>query len=184
MTDDEIVPTGLANVDLTSADLVQEALHPNLSSQQITRLACQMAMDIQEPDTLFRAAGITADQFHKYIEPLPFYKRTYETFLVEWNSPMSTQKRIAIKSAVALEEALPDLAARMIDAEEPLNQVNEVAKSFARFAGVGESADRNAGSGERFTISINLGSPDTKTLQINAERPASEPPLLDKPKGP
>ena len=61
-----------------------------------------------------------------------------------------------MRSAAALEQSLPALHSRMVDTNETLPAVVETAKLFAKLAGVGEEKQAQV-SGERFTISINIG---------------------------
>ena len=86
----------------------------------------------------------------------PFFKNALEVSIIEWNSAHSVEQRIKLRSAAALEDALPTLAARMTKQDEPLTSAIETGKLFAKLAQIGE--DRRGGlPGEQFKIVINLG---------------------------
>jgi hypothetical protein len=59
---------------------------------------------------------------------------------------------------MSLERGLRTLHDRMNNAAETLPAVVETAKLLAKLAGAGEEKIAQSGSGERFTISINIGS--------------------------
>lgn len=145
-------------MDEPVADLVTATVTPvpDLTEQQIVMLARDMAWAIKPPDKLLEALNISPEQFNEHILTNGYYKRAYSAFLVEWESATSTNKRLAVKSATALEMYLPEIAARMSRPGENLTGVVETAKLFAKLAGAGEPV-RQEGAGERFTININLG---------------------------
>jgi hypothetical protein len=130
-------------------------VHPDLDPNRIAVVAREMAMNIRPVETILASAGISQAQFEKFILPTAFYKRAYETFVLEWESALSTNKRIALGAAAILEDSLPKLNARMINDINPLSSVTETAKLFAKLAGAGET--KEAVQGERFTITINMG---------------------------
>ena len=156
----EPVETGLANVEIPSTDELDTAPlhlvhHPNLDVRQITKIARNMVMGAMQPEMILRSEGISDEQFQRYIRPTELYRRVYDTFLLEWQSPLSTNKRIAILSAILLEDGLMDIALRMVNAETPFNSAIEAAKALAKFAGIGEStAQQSLAPSERFTINI------------------------------
>ena len=169
------IETGLADAEVyQSADLSSHALHPNLNPNQVAKLARQMVMDILDEGMILRAAGISQEQFERFVKPTELYRRVYSTFLLEWQSPLSTNKRIAIMAAALLEDGLIDIADRMTDKREPLNHAVEAAKTLAKFAGVGESAAQGSlAPSERFTINI-ITSREADKISV-AQSPQSEP---------
>lgn len=135
----------------------------DLSSQQMAALAREMAIGIKDPRLVCESFGVTQAQFDAYVRPHAFYKKAFDAFVLEWESALSTNKRIALQSAAALEDGLPRLSARMANGAEGLPAVTEVAKLLAKLAGVGEEK-RQVAEGERFTITINLGA-DTRKFE-------------------
>ena len=161
----------------------------NLEPAQVAALAREMAIAIKDPHHILEAMGVSQAQFDAYVRPSAFYKRAYEAYVVEWESALSTNKRIALQSAAAIEDILPKLSARMSNGQEGLTAVTETAKLLAKLAGIGEEK-RNVGEGERFSIVINLGA-DT-TLKFNETiggaplidiTPESPSPLLENSQG-
>lgn len=143
--------------------------HIELDQTKMAGLAREMAIGVKDPDVICMSFGITQEQFDRWILPHPFYKKAYEIFVLEWESALSTNKRIAIQSAAALEDALPKIASRMTNGKEGLSAVTETAKMFAKLAGAGEEK-HGADAGEKFTITINLGA-DTKLKYEETIRP-------------
>jgi len=173
------VETGFAELSVYEpVELPSVPVRPNLNANQIAIIAKEMAMAILDPQLIWRAAGINQAQFERFVQPTETYKRVYETYAIEWESALSTNKRIAIKAAAALEDALPDLARRMVDAHEPLNQATEVAKTFAKLAGAGEQAREGGSPGEKFTITINLHDPREKAREQKTIQPQPEGPSV------
>jgi hypothetical protein len=177
-----LVETGFEDAEVYErADLPSAPLHPNLTANQIAALAREKAMDVRTEEVVLRSAGITKGQFETFVIVNPLYKRAYETFVMEWESALSTNKRIAIEAAAALEDSLPYLGLRMIDDKEQLNQVVEAAKLFAKLAGAGEVKE-GAPTGERFSISIVLSDKDRVEASISprvvSEEQVALPPIL------
>lgn len=122
---------------------------------QLAQLARHIATDMHEIEEVLTVFKLTPEQY-KFIETIPFYKNALDSALIEWNSPMSTNKRIAIKAAAAFEDGMIPLAGRMTKADEPYPAQIECAKLFAKVAGIGEQKAGDLSS-EKFTITINLG---------------------------
>ena len=99
-----------------------------------------------------------------------FFKNTLQAMTVEWNAVGNTQKRLALEAAIALEDALPAVAARLSKNTEPLAGVVELAKLLAKMAGVGEANAQQVPT-ERFKITINLGA---DVAQFEKSRPVIE----------
>lgn len=157
----------------------------DLNANQIVAFAREMAMQIKPIDKILEAYGYSEDQFKREIEPLPFYQQAFKSFVTEWESATSTNKRLAIKAAAALEEFLPDVARRMADDKEALSGVVATAQWLTKLAGAGEEK-ASPGQGEKFKIIINLGNEkleihETKQVAASAveteEGPSSLPTL-------
>ena len=155
--------------------------NPDLSELQLVKLARELVMHIQDPAKVIAAFNITQVQFDQHVITNRFYKRAYETLLIEWEAAATTNKRIAFKSAFTLEDGLPKLGARMVDDKENLNAAVETAKLLAKLSGAGEQkADTTPG--EKFTIQINIGAKELKyeetvgppEIQLIPEGPSPE----------
>ena len=131
------------------------AAMPNLTQIQLVKLAREVALDIHPIEKILVEYNITEAEFET-VQKNPYYKRVFDKMVEEWQSPLSTPERIRLISAAFLEEALPVLGARMQLGHEDLKKVVETGALLGRFAGVGERKE-DKGSGEKFTITINLG---------------------------
>lgn len=164
--DDEPVDTGLAGLSVTAtvtdddpqlpAVIVPAAPMPEgWTIHKVAALVRELAMNMYDVPVVLKKHGLSEAQYDT-IKDNEFFKRTLEAETIEWNRPQSTTRRLAIEAAIALEDALPAVAARLSKANEPLPGVVELAKLFAKMAGVGENANAPAQS-EKFKITINLG---------------------------
>lgn len=140
---------------------ITAAVNPNLTELQLVKLARELAMHIQDPTKVLATFNISQEQFDQHVFTNRFYKRAYETFLLEWETAKSTNMRIAFKSAYTLEEGLPTLGSRMTDAKENLTAAVETAKLLAKLSGAGEQKT-DAAPGEKFSIQINIGTKELK----------------------
>lgn len=120
----------------------------------LAKLAREMAMSIRPAAAVLNDYGLDETTFYE-ITKNPFYRRAKEQFSLEWHSALSVNERVKLISASLLEQALPKLSARMVG-NEPLAAAADVAKLFARNAGLGD-VKAESKSSERFQITINLG---------------------------
>jgi hypothetical protein len=120
-----------------------------------------------ERPVILKKHGVTEAQV-KTLETHSYFQKLLDQTAREWNSPRSINERLALESAVALEGAIPDIAARMGVKNEPLTGVVEAGKLLAKIAGAGEQRQQQA-PGEKFTITINLGG---ETQVYEKTRPA------------
>lgn len=130
---------------------------PDFTQQQLAALAREIAMDIKTIDNILRTHNLTNPQYEYLKENNEFFKHALKTLTIEWHSAASTPERIKIEAAAAIEDAMPVLYTRMVNKAEGLPGVTEVAKLFAKIAGVGERQEGAGAPGERFTITIDLG---------------------------
>jgi len=133
---------------------------PAVLSEQSTlylKLAREIATDLYDIETILNANQITAEQWEK-IKNDPTFQRILGAEVAAWNSAINTLERTKLKAGVMIEEWLPEAYARMSDSRENLTAKTELAKLVTRIAGMGlNDAHVVGGTGERITISINLG---------------------------
>ena len=130
-------------------------LPKHLTPGLIARLARDVVMELKALPDILAPYCITELQYAR-IKEMPFFKRVFEDFTVEWNRVTSTPERIRLISAVMLEEGLPRMGAQMIDKDVSPAIAIETGKFFAKIAGVGESKTDGV-VGEKFVINISLG---------------------------
>jgi len=169
--DDLSSETGLSEVSVNR--------DPKLAEDTLVKLANELAKAQRSPEDVFRSFDISLQQFTRHIEPNTFFKIAYDAAVRDWHSATSAAKRIKIKSATSLEDSLPMLHNRLNDNKETLPAVVETAKLLAKLAGVGEEKQQ-INSGERFSITINIGS---KKIEQIAEPmiDITPQPVLEKP---
>lgn len=145
---------------------------PDFDEATLAKLAREMAMNIRSAATIFNDYGLDEEQYYELLARNEFFKKAKEQFTLEWNATTSTSDRVRIGSLAFLEQLLPALGRRALDKTEPLPAVTDVAKLFARNAGVGEARSEGKGSDDRFVITINLGADSetyNKSIDINPD---------------
>lgn len=123
----------------------------------LVQLAREIAMNIQSIETILETHQIDVDTWDR-LKVTPRFVQLLETETSSWNSAINTHERVKLKSAALVEDWLPEAYARMNDTTENLNAKTELAKLVARLAGMGlNNTSITDGSGERFSVTINLG---------------------------
>jgi hypothetical protein len=166
--------------DLTSVTVaVTPELPPDWDMHRIAAFVRDVAVNLYPIEKTLAKHGIAADQY-EVLKENEFFKKALAAALIEWNSPQSTQKRLAMEAAIALEDAMPVMAARMHKSTESMRDLVEVAKLFAKMAGVGEGTVSTAPS-EKFSVVINLGGDKQvfdKSRQLTVQTGQDTPSLL------
>ena len=128
----------------------------DLDEFALAKLAREMAMNIRNYKVVFEDFRITEEDYYEICKN-QFFQRAKEQFALEWNSSLSAAERVKLISAAYLEQVLPVIGAKAIDRNENLGAATEVAKFFARNAGIGSDKGEQKNASERFVITINLG---------------------------
>lgn len=121
----------------------------------LTALAKEIATNFEELDAILRRKGISNDTWAK-IEKNPFFVHTLAVETEAWKAPQNAARRIQLQALFTIEQSQHVLAVRLADPNENLTAVNETMKVLMKQAGIGENGGQ-AGTGEKFVISINLG---------------------------
>jgi hypothetical protein len=169
VTDQALTPAG---VDAALALLNL----PKINAPELAQLAREVAMNLRPRSHILQDFKLTETQYEFLEANNDFYKAALRAACIEWHAPLNTQERIKVEAAAILEDSLVGLGARMQNRAEGLPGVVEVAKLFAKVAGVGEREAGSGAPGERFTINIDLGG-DTKAVSVSAA-PAPAAPAL------
>lgn len=144
---------------------------PDLSPPQLAELARDVAMDIKERHVVLAKFKLK-NQHYEFLETYnEFYKNALHAACIDWHAPLSTQERIKIEAAAILEDSLIGLGVRMQNKGEGLPGVVEVAKLFAKVAGVGERETGGGAPGERFVINIDLGGDQKTSISVTPVAP-------------
>ncbi len=162
----QLVEPGAHNVVVVGSNPTPATNMPTgWTMQKTAAFIRDLAHNMYDLPFILKTHGVSQAQYDG-IKDQEFFQAALRTMTIEWNSIGNTQKRLAIEAAIALEDAMPTLAARM-QSKELLPGVVELAKLFAKVAGVGE-ATQNTAPSERFKITINLGA---DTQQFEKSRP-------------
>ena len=152
------IETGLVTVAVNPPAVpvqVPAVAPPQVPAAQVAALVRDLAHNMYDLPYILKTHGLTQAQYDN-LAGNEFFKHTLQAMTVEWNAVGNTQKRLALEAAIALEDALPAVAARLSKNTEPLAGVVELAKLLAKMAGVGEANAQQVPT-ERFKITINLG---------------------------
>ncbi len=133
------------------------ALPDGWSLNKVASLVRDVAQAMYDLPNILRKHNLTQPQYD-VLANNEFFKRALEQFTLDWNSAANTQKRLSLEAAIALEDALPTVAARASKPMEPLADVVQLVKVLAEIAGsIGNKAVQTQGPSERFKIEINIG---------------------------
>ncbi len=147
MSEDAPVPAVIAHAPLPAG----------FSIPGIVALARDLAIGMYDEPALLKKHEITAEQYAT-LQSVPYFQKVVAQLAEEWHAPKSAQQRLAIQTAVGLEQVLPDVIARATVKHEPLNGVAQLVKVLADIAGANQTAGKQqAAPREQFKITINLG---------------------------
>ncbi|MCA6318119.1 hypothetical protein [Phenylobacterium sp.] len=150
-----------------------EAVVTRLDDRLFLQLAREIAMDLHPIEHVLKLHGVSDEQWDS-IASNPQFQRLLLTEKQDWESAKNTADRVRLKALAMVEEALPEMHARLHDPREGLNHKVELLKAVARFAGVGVTDAGNAGPGERFSVVINLGEDKKVTIAKEVSPPMIE----------
>lgn len=125
---------------------------------KVAALVGDIAQNMYDLPYILKKHDLTKAQYQT-LEKNPFFQRALEAEVITWQGVNSIQKRLALEAAIAVESAMPSVAARMSSKTEPLSDVVALMKLYSEMAGViGSKANpANATNSERVRIVINLG---------------------------
>ena len=144
--------TALATVDADVTEL------------KLLQLAREIAMDIRPLDEILKNHNLTNEQF-ELVARMPRFQSYVESEAAAWHGSLNTHERVKLKAAAMLEEWLPELNVRMHDRAESLNAKIEAGKLARDLAGFARNGVGVEGSGEKFSVTINLGQDSKLTFE-------------------
>ena len=119
-------------------------------------LATAIAKDVEDIDKLLERLGFTRQDYNELAETRAF-KSILSQATSEWEGAGNTHKRIKLKAAINIENALPRFYHAMIDPKEPLSSKVKAFEVVSRVAGLGNPEIQAGGGGQFFKLEINLG---------------------------
>jgi hypothetical protein len=124
--------------------------------QRLRALAAGLAKDMEDTDKLLERLGFTREDYNELAETRAF-KTVLNQALSEWEGASNTHKRIRLKAATNIEQALPHFFHAMTDDKEPLSSRVKAFEIVARVGNLGNPDVIPPGGGQFFKLEINLG---------------------------
>ena len=118
-------------------------------------LAAELAAGIYEPSEVFDTFGLTTDEARAMLAT-PAFQAMVKQASAEWKALDNTEKRVRYKALVSVEELMPTLFGVVSDMKNPASSRTDAFKTFMKLAAL-DRAEVEGQSGQRFSISINLG---------------------------
>jgi hypothetical protein len=134
-----------------SADLLTKD-----DEKRLRDLASGLVRGIEEPENVLARCGFNSGDYTELSETRMFRQMLREA-QEEWEGARNTHKRIKLKAAVNVEEALPHFYRAMTSEKEPLSAKVKALEVVARIGGLGQTEAAPAGNGQFFKLEINLG---------------------------
>ena len=124
--------------------------------KRLRDLANGIAKDVEDIDKLLERLGFTREDYDELVGT-----RTFKSILAqaasEWEGASNTHKRIKLKAAINIEQALPHFFSEMTNPTEPLSSKVKAFEAVSRVAGLGNPELVQPGGGQFFKLEINLG---------------------------
>ena len=130
----------------------------------LVKLAREIAINHFPIETILETHQISNETWER-IKENPRFQALLKAQIEEWNGALNTHERTKLKAAAMIEDYLPEGNTRLNDRTETLNSKVELLKLLARIAGMGESKTEGVGSGEKFSVTINLGADQKLTFE-------------------
>lgn len=130
----------------------------------LVKLAREVAINHFPIQTILKNHRITIEEWEA-IQRNPRFAVLLEGEIAAWNGAMNTHERTKLKAASLVEEFLPEANSRLYDKSENLPAKVELLKLLTRVADMGVTSAQVAGGGERFNVTINLGSDEKIKIQ-------------------
>ena len=140
----------------------------NTTHANLAKLAREIAMDVEDVDTILSVNQIDDDTWSR-IQANPQFQSMLSNMVIEWNSASNARARIRVKAQTAIEALIDLLVREVASGEAPLTQKVDAIRQLAR---LGELEGKEFGggqAGDRVSIVINMGPSETiKPLVIDA----------------
>lgn len=133
-----------------------EALLSKQDEMRLRELANGIVRGIETAEMLLDRLGFTSSDYTDLSETRMFRQMLTQA-QSEWEGASNTHKRIKLKAAVNIEEALPHFYRAMTSEKEPLSSKVKAFEVVSRVAGLGMNEPVPAGTGQFFKLEINLG---------------------------
>ena len=123
---------------------------------RLRELALAVAKGVEDDDVMFQRLGFTREDYDALCETRTF-KAMLNEATSEWEGASNTRKRIELKAAINVENALPHFYHAMTNDKEPLSSKVKALEVVSRIGKLGNPDVQAAGMGQYFKLEINLG---------------------------
>ncbi len=130
------------------------------------RLALELAMNIKSPAAIAAEYGLSTSELSRRLKSEPQLAGQVTEYRKVWNHPMNAAERVRIKTAVLVEDGLPDLWALFTNTENNPNMRLDVHKHLTKLADVEPKREADNDIGSRFNVTIVL--PGAEPMEIHA----------------
>lgn len=144
-------------------------------------VAREIAMDLFELPVILRNHGVDDDEWERMAASRGFQEMLREA-IATWNSSLNARERIEARTLGMLECSLQEMYRAIHDPEFSHNAKVELFKALSKNVGIGVKDGSGAGTGERVTISINMGEDrrvEVKDITPEGKEPAEKPAELE-----
>ena len=146
---------------------------------KLRTLAAELAKDIEDLPIILTRLGLTQAEYEELCDTKMFRAMLDQAFN-EWQGATNTGKRIKLKAAVNIEEALPSMHAAIVNEKENLASRVKAFEVMARIGGLGNPEPSAMAQGATFQLTIHLADDKPPIIISNVE--AVEGPLLSQSK--
>ena len=123
---------------------------------RLRKLAEEWAKGVSTPRSTLDALGFSEEEW-KLLAKSRAFRRMLEEASAEWRAADNTHKRVRLKSAATIEEAIPTFSEAMSDQRHPLSARVRVLEALAKIGGLGQQEAVSGGAGQMFKLEIHLG---------------------------
>jgi hypothetical protein len=145
---------------------------PSNHSERVEKLLLSLTRDIAQDilplEEILKLNGVTASRF-ALIQNLPRYRSMLHQARLEWATAKNSAERVRLKTAIMIEDALPELHSRLHDRTELLASKVRLAEFLGKLSGITEKANASGPAAETFKVVINLG--EDRKLEIEKSLP-------------
>jgi hypothetical protein len=122
---------------------------------KLRTLASELAKDIEDLPVILTRLGLTRDEYDVLCDTNMF-RGMLEQAYHEWQGATNTGKRIKLKAAINIEEALPSMHAAIVNEKENLASRVKAFEVMARIGGLGNPEPPLASQGAMFQLTIHM----------------------------
>jgi hypothetical protein len=146
--------------------------------RRIRILINELAKGIEFLPDLLKRLGFTQQDYEELAQTRTF-KLMLEQASAEWAGAANTHKRVRLKAAVNIEEALPSLYNGMVSMTEPLSSRVKAFEIMARIGGLGNPDPVQGQAGSSFQLTIHLDGDKAPMVIEGGLAPYSQSNLLE-----